>query len=302
MTTVNSEATHCGFVAIIGRPNVGKSSLLNTILGKKLSITCYKPQTTRHQILAIKTNGLMQTVYVDTPGIHLGAKKALNRQMNKVARQSLIDVDVTLFVVDVLKWTAEDEHVCEIVKELTCPVIVVLNKIDLLPNKELLLPLTDKIASFLPNAKIVPISAKKRIQTQALEEMIIGYLPESEFYFPPDQSFNQSDRFYVAEIIREKLMYLLEKELPYSLCVEIEKLEVGDSINHIHALIWAEREGQKHIIIGDKGKMLKEVGSRARLDLERYFNKKVCLKLWVKVKESWTDDLRALQSLGAVEG
>lgn len=293
--------TRCGFVAIVGRPNVGKSSLLNAILGKKISITSFKPQTTRNQILGIKTQGNCQTVYVDTPGIHLGSKKALNKQMNKVAHQALLDVNVAIFMVEALKWTQEDDYVCQLVKKLDCPVIVVINKIDLINEKSELLPFVKQINEHLPQARVLPISIKKRIQVHELEDLINPHLPVSPFYFPEDQSVNQSDRFYVSEIIREKLMLLLEQELPYSLCVEIEKFEEKDSVIHIHALIWTEREGQKGIIIGDKGTRLREVGTRARTDLERYFKKKVFLKLWVKVKDSWSDDERALQSLGYLD-
>lgn len=297
-----SSEKRCGFVAIVGRPNVGKSSLLNAILAKKVSITCFKPQTTRHQILGIKTQGNVQTIYVDTPGIHLGAQKALNRQMNKVAQQSLIDVNVAVFMVEALKWTDEDAYVAKMLQNLTCPVFLVINKIDLVPQREKLLPFLQKITEYLPQAKVFPISVKKKVQTALLEENITALLPPSVFYYPEDQSIQYSNRFYIAEIIREKLMHLLEQELPYSLTVEVEKCEAQNNTMHIHALIWAEREGQKRIIIGDKGMMLREVGTRARMDLERFFNQKVFLQIWVKVKDSWSDDVRALQSLGYMEG
>ncbi|MFI4937574.1 MAG: GTPase Era [Candidatus Berkiellales bacterium] len=301
MTVDNGTPTRCGFVAIVGRPNVGKSSLLNAILGKKISITCFKPQTTRHQILGIKTEGDHQTVYVDTPGLHLGAKKALNRQMNRTAKNALIDVNAVIFMVEALKWTAEDEMVCQMLQTLSCPIIIAINKVDLVPNKERLLPFLQELTQYLPQAKVVPISVKKKYQIKIIEEFINPLLPESEFYFPPDQIMSQNSRFYIAEMIREKLMHLLEKEIPYALTVEIEKCETQQNMLLIHALIWTEREGQKSIIIGANGNMLKEVGSRARADLERHFEQKVCLKLWVKVKESWSDDVRALQSLGYVE-
>lgn len=300
-TTKLNRVTRCGFVAIVGRPNVGKSSLLNAILGKKISITCFKPQTTRHQILGIKTEGDIQTVYVDTPGIHLGSKKALNRHMNKVAHQALLDINVALFMVEALKWTEEDEYVCQLMQTLSCPVIVVINKIDLVKDKTQLLPFVKQLNEYLPNAIMLPISVKKHLQVPAIENLIHPHLPESAFYFPEDQTVNQTDKFHVAEIVREKLMHLLENELPYSLTVEIEKFDSQETIIHIHALIWVEREGQKGIVIGDKGMRLREVGIRARLDLERYFEKKINLKLWVKVKESWSDDMRALQSLGYME-
>lgn len=289
---------HCGFISIVGRPNVGKSSLLNALLGRKVSITCFKPQTTRYQILGIKTKDNMQTVYVDTPGMHTEVKKAFNRYLNKVASQSLIDVDAVIFVVEVLKWTHEDELVCQRLATLSCPIIVAVNKIDLLEDKQRLLPFLHKIREKLPQADFVPVSAKKQIQLLALENVVTGKLPVSEFYFPHDQCVNHSARFHVAEIIREKLMFFLQNELPYSLCVEIEKYEEQPKLLLIHALIWVEREGQKHIVIGKNGSMLHQIGVKARLELERFFDKKVGLKLWVKVKENWSFDARALQSLG----
>ncbi|MGD9591997.1 MAG: GTPase Era [Candidatus Berkiella sp.] len=293
-----SENTYCGFIAIVGRPNVGKSSLLNAILGKKVSITSFRPQTTRNQILGIKTQLNRQVVYVDTPGIHLRAKKALNRQMNKIAHQSLIDVDAIVFVVEALQWTPEDEHICKSIQNATCPVIIALNKIDLVSDKAQLLSFIEKVATNLPKAQIVPISVKKRIQVKELENLCSSYIPSSVFYFPEDQNMNHSEQFHICEIVREKLMRLLEKEIPYATTVQIEKLEHKDSIIHIHALIWVEREGQKRVVIGEKGMKLKEIGTQAREDLQRFYKKKVCLKLWVKVNESWSDNMHALNSLG----
>lgn len=290
--------TRCGFVAIVGRPNVGKSSLLNALLRQKVSITTFRPQTTRQQILGIKTLDNVQTVYVDTPGIHLGAKKALNKQMNKAAKNAFIDVDAVIFVVEALKWTSEDALVCQMVQTQTAPVLVALNKIDLIKQKETLLPFLQEIGTKLPEAKIVPISATESIQLSVIEEWVDSHMPDSPFYFPANQSTNHSEKFYIAEIIREKLMIFLKNELPYSLCVEIEKLEDTDELKRIEACIWVERDSQKSIVIGDKGSMLKEVGTRARLELEHHYGKKVFLKLWVKVKDSWSDDSRALKSLG----
>ncbi len=285
-----------GFVAIVGRPNVGKSSLLNAILGKKISITSYRPQTTRHTIMGIKTRNNTQTVYVDTPGMHLGAKKALNRHMNKVAHQSLIDVNVVVFVVEALKWTDEDEAVCQLLQKVTCPIILVLNKVDLLEEKQKLLAFMQKVSQKI-SAEIMPISVKRDIQVVELENLIQQHLPAGVFYFPEDQVTNVDERFQAAEIVREKLMRFLEKEIPYATSVQLESFEHKDNILHIGALIYVEREGQKRIIIGDKGTKLKEMGTHARLDLEKYFEKKVFLKLWVKVKE-WSNDVNALQSLG----
>ncbi len=290
--------TYCGFIAIVGRPNVGKSSLLNSLLLKKVSITSYRPQTTRHQILGIKTQDNKQVVYVDTPGIHLRAKKALNRQMNKIAHQSLVDVNAIVFVVEALQWTQEDEHICKSIQKATAPVFVAINKIDLVADKASLLAFMQKMASYLPDAQIIPVSARKRLQTQQLEKLCFDVIPPSVFYFPEDQSINHSEHFHISEIVREKIMRLLAQEIPYSSTVQIEKLEHSERMLHVNALIWVERESQKHVVIGEKGAMLKEIGTQARVDLERYLGKKVCLKLWVKVNESWSDNMQALQSLG----
>lgn len=290
--------TYCGFIAIVGRPNVGKSSLLNAILLKKVSITSFRPQTTRNQILGIKTQENKQFVYVDTPGIHLRAKKALNRQMNKIAHQSLIDVNAIVFVVEALQWTEEDEHICKSLLQSSAPVIVAINKVDLVPQKKQLLAYIQKVSEKLPNAQIVPVSARRRTQVKELEALCEHYLPLSVFYFPEDQKVNHSEQFHLSEIVREKIMRLLAKEIPYSTSVQIEKLEHQNNIIHVNALIWVEREGQKRVVIGEKGAMLKEIGTKAREDLERYYEKKVCLKLWVKVNESWSDNMHALHSLG----
>lgn len=298
--TLESNKTRCGFVAIVGRPNVGKSSLLNGILGKKVSITSFRPQTTRQQILGIQTEGLTQTIYVDTPGYQLKAKSAFNRQMNKASKNALIDVDVVIFVLDALKWTQEDDAVLAFVQKVPCPVIVAINKIDCISDKSQILALIEKMRQSLPKADIVPISAIKNNQVCVVEQHVKRYLPRSVFYFPSDQKTNRSEHFMFAELIREKLMILLDKEIPYSVCVEIEKVQQEEKIVHIHALIWAEREGQKRIIIGEKGTKLRDIGTKARQDLEVYLGKKVCLKLWVKVK-LWSNDLKALKNLGLVE-
>lgn len=295
-----SENTRCGFVAIVGRPNVGKSSLLNMILGKKVSITSFRPQTTRQQILGIYTENNAQTIYVDTPGFQLGAKSVFNQQMNKAAKQALQDVDVVIFVVEALKWTDEDNAVLQLIQGLTCPIILAINKIDLLEDKTKLLSYIENISRKIPRAEIVPLSALDQIQTHLISEKVGMHLPPSPFYFPADQSTNRPEVFMMAELIREKLMILLDAELPYSVCVEIEKVEQSEKIVHIHALIWTEREGQKRIIIGEKGSKLKQIGTRARKDLEHYLKKKVYLKLWVKVK-AWSSSVIELKNLGLLE-
>lgn len=290
--------TRCGFVAIVGRPNVGKSTLLNVILGQKVSITSFKPQTTRHQILGIKTEQKKQTVYVDTPGIHHGAHKALNRQMNKVAHQAMLDVNAIIFVIEALKWTQEDDKVLKMVKEHSAPIMIAINKIDLVKEKAQLLAFMQEISEKLPQAEMVPFSAKRSQQIDVIESWVDQYIPMSPFYFPEDQLFNHTERFHLSEIIREKLMRQLSQELPYAIDVQIEALEHQDRIVHIHALIYAEREGQKPIIVGKKGQMLRDIGTKSREEMERFYGKKVCLKLWVKVKEGWSDNRHALQEMG----
>jgi GTP-binding protein Era len=289
---------HSGYVAIIGRPNVGKSTLLNRLLGEKVSITTPKPQTTRWQILGIKTLNQAQIIYIDTPGIHHEEKHAINRYMNRVASSVIADADVIVFVVDATKWTSEDELVLEKLKEAEKPVILAINKIDLLSDKVAVLPLIEKLKDKFSFAHIIPMSAKESVNTLALEQDIIKLLPDGEQLFPEDQLTDKSVRFQVAEMIREKLIMATEEELPYISAVEIEQFKESDKLIEINAVIWVERQGQKVIVIGTKGARLKKIGTQARRDIEKLLNKKVFLTLWVKVKEHWTDDIKALRSLG----
>ncbi|SEI37741.1 GTP-binding protein Era [Allopseudospirillum japonicum] len=294
--------SRCGYVAIVGRPNVGKSTLLNYLLGQKLSITSRKPQTTRHQILGIKTQGETQVLYVDTPGMHKMGKetdKALNRYMNKAASSALDDVDLVLFLIDRTRWTEEDELVLQQIKRTSTPVILLVNKIDRLEDKGTLLPWLGEIEKKADFAHIMPISAQHGHNIEPLEKLVQEAMPESVHYFPEDQITDRSERFLAAELVREKIMRQLGEELPYQITVEIERFRVEDKgILHIHALILVERAGQKKIIIGDKGSKIKQIGRDARLDMEKAFARKVMLNLWVKVKTGWSDDERALQSLG----
>lgn len=289
---------HCGFIAIVGRPNVGKSTLLNHILGQKLCITSKKPQTTRHQILGVKTEEDHQMVYVDTPGLHKGHQKALNRYMNKAASSALKDVDVVIFIVDRTAWTEEDEMVLDKLKYMTCPVILAVNKIDHVKDKSDLLPHLQAVAEKMDFHQIMPISAKTGHNVEALEEVVQKLVPESPFYFDEDQLTDKSSRFLAAELVREKIMRQMGDEVPYSITVEIEEFQYQGHILHISALILVERDGQKQMVIGEKGSKLKIIGRDARLDMERLFDSKVMLKLWVKVKGGWADDERALRSLG----
>ena len=290
--------SRCGYVAIVGRPNVGKSTLLNHILGQKLAITSRKPQTTRHNMLGIKTEGEIQAIYVDTPGLHKDAEKALNRFMNKSASQSLREVDVVLFVVDRTRWTDEDEMVWNKVRHLECPVLLVVNKVDRLEDKKDMLPHLEWLASQLPRAEIVPVSALHGGNIDRLEQLVAERLPEGEHHYPDDQITDRSSRFLAAELVREQLMRQLGAEVPYQVTVEIEQFRQEGKVLHIHALILVEREGQKKIIIGDGGARMKKIGQEARLDMQKLFGSKIMLNLWVKVKRGWSDDERALNSLG----
>lgn len=294
----DSSTPRCGYVAIVGRPNVGKSTLLNHILGQKLAITSRKPQTTRHTMLGIKTEGAVQAIYVDTPGLHKDNDKALNRFMNKSASQALRDVDVVLFVVDRLRWTDEDQMVLEKVRFVTCPVLLVVNKLDRMDDKKEMLPHLEWLATQLPDAEIVPVSALHGRNIDQLEQLIAERLPEGEHFFPDDQITDRSSRFLAAELVREKVMRQLGAEIPYQVTVEIEQFKQEGKILHIHALILVERDGQKKIIIGDGGERMKKIGQEARLDMQKLFGSKVMLNLWVKVKRGWSDDERALSSLG----
>ncbi len=288
----------CGYVALVGRPNVGKSTLLNYLLGQKLSITSDKPQTTRHTILGIKTVEDAQFVFIDTPGVHKSSKRAMNRYMNRSATRILPDVNVAVFVVEALQWTDEDDLVLEKLREAKVPTILAVNKIDKIKDKERLLPFLQEIGAKLSFASVVPISAIKQSYLDELESAIKNLLPESEAFFPEDQLTDRSSRFLASEIIREKLMRRLGQELPYDLTVEIEQFKEEGNLYRIHAVIWVERDNQKAIVIGKGGRLLKDVGTDARTDMEKMFDHKVFLELWVKVKSGWSDDERALQSLG----
>ena len=288
-----------GYVAIIGRPNVGKSTLINRVLGQKLCITSRRPQTTRHRILGIKTEDDSQLIYVDTPGLHTDGKRAMNRYLNRAAASSIDDVDVILFVVDGLNWNDDDEQVLERLKSnANAPVILVLNKVDKLSDKAMLLPHIEKITQSYDFAKVLPISARKGINVDELEIEIKQLVPEGELIFPEDQFTDRSARFLAAELVREKLFRQLGQELPYSLTVEIEQYKQEDKLIRIGAVIYVERSGQKSIVIGKKGELLKAVGREARIEMESLFESKVFLELWVKVRDGWSDNERMLKNLG----
>ncbi len=294
----NDQVPKCGYIAIVGRPNVGKSTLLNHILGQKLSITSRKPQTTRHNLLGIKNYKHTQFLFVDTPGLHSDQKKALNRYMNHSVTTAIKDVDVIVFVVEKLQWLSEDELVAQRIANSNVPVILALNKVDQIDNKETLLPHLQHLTNILDVQDIVPISALQNQNLDRLLDVIRVYLPDNDYFYPEDQLTDKSSRFLAAEIIREKITRQLGDELPYQMTVEIETFKETEKIIHIDALILVEREGQKRILIGDKGARIKQIGQQAREDMERLFDLKVMLKTWVKVKSGWSDDERALRSLG----
>lgn len=293
--------TYCGFVAIVGRPNVGKSTLLNHLLHQKISITSRKPQTTRHRILGIHTEGQHQCIYVDTPGLHSKEAKTLNRVMNETVLSTLNDVDAILFVVEQLAFNAGDEMVLEHLQKIKVPVFLIINKVDLMQDKALLLPQIEKLSQRFPFAEIVPVSALGGHNLETLEELVRQNLPASPFLFPDDQVTDRSSRFLASELIREKVTRQLGDELPYEITVEIEQFQQEGNTLHIHGLILVDKAGQKRIIVGKDGERLKSIGSAARVDMEEAFSTKVMLNLWVKVKSGWADDERALHSLGYID-
>jgi GTP-binding protein Era len=288
----------CGYIALVGRPNVGKSTLLNRLIGQKISITSRRPQTTRHRIIGIKTLANAQLVYVDTPGLHGYSGRAMNRHMNRTASMALRDVDVVVFLVEGLRWTADDDLVLAALEHLDCPVILAVNKVDLIADKETLLPGLQALSRKRLFTDVIPLSARKGDNVEELETCVEALMPAGEAFFPEDQVTDRSERFLVAERIREKLFRKLARELPYGLSVEVEHFRRERHCIHIHALIWVERQSQKTIVIGKQGAVLREVGQQARLEIEKMLDSKVNLKLWVKVKEGWADDERALKSLG----
>lgn len=291
--------THCGMVAIVGRPNVGKSTLLNEIIEQKVSITSRKPQTTRHRIMGIHTEDNYQAVYIDTPGLHIDEKRAINRLMNRAASSSIGDVELILFLVEGTHWTEDDEMVLNKVMLSGTPVLLLINKVDLVKDKEELLPHLEFLAKKGDFLDILPISATKGKNIEIIKNHVKDHLQPCEFYFPEDYVTDRSMRFLAAEIIREKLMRFMGDELPYSITVEIEQFKWQDNgVWQVNGLILVERETQKRMVIGNKGEKLKTIGREARKDMETMLDNKVFLELWVKVKSGWADDERALRSLG----
>lgn len=289
---------HCGYVTIIGRSNVGKSTLLNNLVGQKISITSRKPQTTRRHIIGVNTDDNYQIIYIDTPGMQDSPVNAINRYMNKEASSAIAGIDLLIYMIEALKWTALDEHVLKLIKNQTVPIILVVNKIDKVKDKKPILPYLKKLSGKMNFKEIIPISALSRNSLRPLEQCIKDLLPECPFQYPDDQVTDKTQCFFAAEFVREKLIKRLGDELPYSLTVTIDSFVEKEKIIHIDAIIWVATRGQKAIVIGQQGEGLKAVGSQARRDMERMFDCKVFLRTWVKVKDKWMDNERAIKQLG----
>jgi GTP-binding protein Era len=292
----------CGYVAIVGRPNVGKSTLINKLVGTKVCITSRRPQTTRHRLLGIKTTESAQIIYVDTPGLHRGCKKELNQYMNRAAQGAMQDVDVIVFIVDKCRWTAEEDWILEQIRAANRPTILVINKIDQLAGRDQLLPYLPVVQQRYDFVSIVPISARSGSNCVHFEKEITKHLPEQEFYYFEDKQVSDRSRdFMASELIREQLMTALGDELPYENTVTVQTFSEKPNIIEINAIIWVERTSQKGIVVGTGGIRLREVGRGARLEMEQLFGKKVMLRVWVKVKSGWTDNVQTLADLGYTE-
>ena len=297
-TEIKDSGFKAGYAAIVGRPNVGKSTLLNRLIDHKVSIVTRKPQTTRRQIRGIKSTPDYQIIFTDTPGYQNKYKNAMNRYMNREVINALQDTDVVLFVVEALKWGDDDALVADVLKEAGAPVVLVINKLDLLKERATLLPYINSLKEKLSCTEIVPLSARRRRDVDLLERRIAGMLPAGEPLYPPDQVSDKSARFLAAEYIREKVMERLGDELPYRISVTIDEFNDEPTLLSLCATIWVERRSHRSILIGTSGKVLKSIGADARNELEKFFAKKVYLQTWVKTKKNWTEDIKALKTLG----
>jgi len=297
-TDTPASVHRCGHIAIVGRPNVGKSTLLNRLIGQKLAITSHKPQTTRHSIIGVNSVPGAQFIYVDTPGIHRRGGQAMNRYLNRTAKSVLAGVDAVLFVVEALVWSEEDQIVRDALREAGVPVIAVVNKVDKVQDKGRLLPYLAQLSERLELEAVVPVSARSGEHVERIEPLLAPLLPEGEALYPEDQLTDRSSRFLAAELVREQLTRLYDKEIPYALTVAIEQFEEHERLLRIHALVRVEKESQKAILIGRGGAALKEASRRARKAMEKLFGKKIYLRVWVKVDKSWSADEQALARLG----
>ncbi|MBS0580980.1 MAG: GTPase Era [Proteobacteria bacterium] len=298
MSSPDPTAFRAGFAALVGRPNVGKSTLLNALTGQRLSIVTPRPQTTRHRILGIYTDAAMQIAFVDTPGLHREASRALNKAMNRTAAAALQDADVVVFVVEAPRWFDEDALVLERIVRAQRPTVVAVNKIDLVRPREKVLPFLAELAARHDFRALVPVSALKQDNIADLRRTIGAQLPLSPLLFPDGEVTDRDAKFRIAEMIREKLTLELNQEVPYGIAVEVERLAEEDGQLKVDACIWVDREGQKPIVIGAKGERLKRVGRSARLTLNEILGRRLHLTLWVKVRENWADNARALKELG----
>ena len=290
--------TKCGTIAIAGKPNVGKSTLLNRLIGQKLSITAHKPQTTRHALLGVNTTATSQFIYIDTPGIHRSGKRTLNRVLNKTASSAATGADVLMLVVQALVFDDDDQLALETVQRQKCPWVLVINKIDRVKQKERLLPYLSELPAAKLADAVVPVSATSGVNIEVLQAELEARLPVAEFQFEESEFTDRSSRFLASELVREQLTRFLSQELPYSVSVEVEKFEQTSSVINVSSVIWVEKASQKSIVIGKGGSNLKEIGKRARIEMEKLFDSKVHLQLWVKVKEAWSDDAAMIRSLG----
>jgi len=295
---LKNKQTYCGYVTIIGRPNVGKSTLLNNLIGQKISITSRKPQTTRRHTIGVNTDKKYQVIYIDTPGMQDSPINAMNRYMNKEATNALAGIDLLIYMVEALKWTALDEYILDLIKDKPVPVILAINKMDKIKDKETMLPFLKELSGKMSFKEIVPVSALSRKSLRPLEKSIKELLPKGTFQYPDDQITDKSQRYFAAEFIREKLIKRLGEELPYTTTVTIDSFVEKEKIIHIDAIIWVATKGQKTIVIGKKGAGLKAIGEQARKDMERMFENKVFLRTWVKVKDKWMDNELAIKQLG----
>jgi len=293
--------SYCGYIALLGRPNVGKSTLLNRLMTTKISITSRKPQTTRHRVLGVLTEGDYQFVFVDTPGVHDPHQKTMNKLMNKAALSTIPDVDVVLWLIDATKWTSDDDLVYEALQKHQLPCILVINKIDRIKDKETLLPKLAQWSSMLDFKAMIPLSAKTGTQVDALMTVLKPLMPEGPHLFYPDMQTDRPIGFQIAEIVREKIFRYSGDELPYATTVELESMKEEDNIWRIHVLVWVDKESHKRMLIGNKGEKMKLMASEARLDMEELLNKKVFLRCFCKVKSGWSEDIRFLKEQGLDE-